>query len=73
MSKYRCPVCQGVIYINRIDDAETLVSVDDNGELKELSCRSDGSISVYCKENNTHVIPQELQEELIDIYYESYA
>lgn len=70
--KYRCQECNGTIMINRIDDAEILCKVDDDGSLIELSSRPNGSITIYCEKNNSHKIPQELQDELIDTFYEYY-
>ena len=71
--EYKCPECGGDIYIRRIDDGEVLVKVTPDGDLDELSNRSDGSTAVFCSEKpGVHDIPQDMQDELIDIYWEYY-
>lgn len=77
MQQYTCPVCQGSLLIKRIDDGTITVRVDTtakDGDLPfiELGNKSNGSIWVYCEKDDSHEIPQEFQDKLIDLFYEHY-
>lgn len=69
---FKCPICKGHIMIRRIDDGDTLCRVEDNGSLTELSLRSDGNYTIFCEVDLSHIIPQEIQDELLLIYEENY-
>ena len=59
----QCPVCRGSLVYQRIDDGEIEIKVSgntDNWELEELVNDSNGSTAVYCENDRTHVIPNEL-------------
>lgn len=65
---YACPVCGGIIHYHRIDDGETIISLEmTSGELlDEIKHESHGSTQVYCSNNKSHVIPIELQTTIIE-------
>jgi len=71
--KWECPICKGELIIERVDDGTLQVLVNRNdASFTELVNISDGSTSVYCSIDNKHIIPQELQDELMDYFYEHY-
>ena len=70
---WECPVCKGNIIIERINDGMVQVMVDkESGSFTELVNTSDGSTSIYCSIDKNHKIPTELQDELMDYFYEHY-
>jgi hypothetical protein len=71
--KWECPICKSEIIIERIDDGVLKVLVKREGvNFTELANKSNGSTSIYCSADATHDIPDDLQDELMDYFYEHY-
>ena len=64
--KYKCPVCKSLLRYERIDDGIIIREIKENYSVEEITNNSNGSTSVYCTKDNTHKIPLELIDAVIE-------
>ena len=57
----KCPICGSELLAKRIDDGITINRIELNGEITELSNKSNGYDEIICSKNENHVIPNDLQ------------
>ena len=60
--KHICPICQGKIVVERINDDQTIFNMDVDGCLTETYGRSDGETNVTCANDITHKLHPETIE-----------
>jgi hypothetical protein len=70
--KWECPICEGEIIIKRVGDSTVQVLAKKDKSFTELVHKENGYTHIYCSIDNQHIIPQELQDELRDCFYDSY-
>jgi len=70
-SNLSCPVCGSDLIYETTDDGITKLCIkkDKKGEIQyeSLHCSNDGSISVYCRKNMKHKIPNKLEGKIISL------
>lgn len=65
-----CPICNSPIRVKRVDDGVTVIEINTNGSCKEVGSNSDGSVEVYCSNDNEHILSERLKERALDIWEE---
>lgn len=67
MSKFSCPACGSNLMHERIYDGTDLNEIEPGGEVLDKGSKSNGSSRIYCKSNEEHDIPLDLQEAVLDL------
>lgn len=65
--KFECPVCHASLRHERMDDGTIIHVISATGEVEELVNKSDGYSRVYCSADDTHEIPEELIQKVLDL------
>lgn len=66
--KIECPVCKAQLEHKRRDDGVILNLINKDGSgVKEVGNRSDGYDQIYCSADESHELPEELQEKALEI------
>ena len=63
--EYKCPICQSSLVAVRSDERTVFWHVTKGGKLQEIKAfvkDNDGEVSIYCSKDNSHEIPEEMEE-----------
>ena len=64
---YECPICQATLDHTREDDGIVRHEISKSGDVIEVYNDSNGEDSVYCTNDSSHEIPQEMVQAVIDL------
>lgn len=71
--KYRCPICNGALGHERVDDGIIISKITEDGnnlEIKELVNKSNGYDLVFCWDHKlSHIIPNPLKDKVLDLIW----
>lgn len=63
----KCPTCNSTLLHERVDDGIIINKIKINGEVIELSNKSNGYDRIICSKNKNHVIPNHLKLKILNI------
>jgi hypothetical protein len=62
-----CPICHSELNFEQINDSEDLYLINKDGTCKYLDGREDGGSRVFCSNDESHKITEEIVNKVLDI------